>query len=373
MGQHQYIYADNAATTRLSPLALEAMIPYLKSDYGNASQPYSFSRTAKKAIRDARAVIAECIGANPDEIYFTSCGTDSDNWVISGAMQKRLPIVTSTIEHHAVLNPCECASRKGHKVTLIPVNSNGEVHPRDLQQALDGNKGIISIMYANNEIGTIQPIKDLVDLAHRQGWIFHTDAVQAVGHCHFNVHELGVEMLSASAHKFNGPKGIGFLYIKKGLEWPPLICGGGQENGMRAGTENVSSIVAMATALQENVSSIDETTKSLTSLEHKLLEELSTLGVAYLRNGGDEHLAGNISLSFPNSSGETLLHRLDLMGIFVSTGSACDSKNTQVSHVLKAIHLKDELAKGTIRISLGRDNTMEDVKRIASAIATILL
>ena len=372
MGQRQYIYADNAATTRLSTTALEAMLPYLKSDYGNVSQPYSFSRSAKTAMREARAVIAECVGANPDEIYFTSCGTESDNWVILGAMQKEMPVVTSAIEHHAILKPCEYAALKGHKVSFLPVNNKGDVEPLDLQHALVGNNGIVSIMFANNEIGTIQPIESLVKIAHRQGWILHTDAVQAVGHCHINVHNLGVDMMSASAHKFNGPKGIGFLYIKNGLEWPSLIRGGAQESGMRAGTENVSSIIAMAIALRENVKMIEEMSRNLNKLENMLLEELSSLRVAYQCNGGEKHLAGNISISFPGFSGEMLLHRLDLMGIIVSTGSACDGTNTKISHVLQAIHLNEDLAKGTIRISLGRFNTEDEVKQIASAIASIL-
>ena len=371
MAQRCNIYADNAATTKLSPTALEAMLPYLQADYGNASQPYSFSRSPKKAIKAAREIIANCIGADPEEIYFTSCGTESDNWVVAGAVDLGLPIVTSAIEHHAMLKPCEHALSRGHKVTTLPVNTDGIVEEQSLDNATIESNGIVSIMYANNEIGTIQPIQTLVKIAHSKGWLFHTDAVQAIGHLPINVHELNVDLMSASAHKFNGPKGIGFLYIRNGLEWPAFIMGGAQEHGLRAGTENVAYIVGMATALQENVERIDATSRHLTELEQIIVGSLSSANVTFRRNGAKEHIPGNISLSFSGTSGEMLLHRLDLMGISVSTGSACDSQNTQISHVLKAISLDDELAKGTIRISLGRDNSEDDVKNIASAIVSI--
>lgn len=372
MAQRYNIYADNAATTKLSPTALEAMLPYLQADYGNASQPYSFSRSPKKAIKAAREIIANCIGADPEEIYFTSCGTESDNWVVAGAVDLGLPIVTSAIEHHAMLKPCEHALSRGHKVNALPVNADGIVEEQTLENATIESNGIVSIMYANNEIGTIQPIQSLVKIAHSKGWLFHTDAVQAIGHLPINVHDLNVDLMSASAHKFNGPKSIGFLYIRNGLEWPPFIMGGAQEHGLRAGTENVAYIVGMATALQENVERIDATTRHLTELEQIIVGCLSSANVTFRRNGAKEHIPGNISLSFPGASGEMLLHRLDLMGISVSTGSACDSQNTQISHVLKAISLDDELAKGTIRISLSRDNTESDAISIASAIVSIL-
>ena len=368
----EYVYADNAATTRLSNKAFESMLPYLQNEYGNASQLYSFARLPKKALKEARQVIANCIGAQPSEIFFTSCGTESDNWVINGAVQQHLPIVTSSIEHHAILRPCEAAKRCGCSVSLLPVTKEGIVLSSSVKEVVHSSRGLLSVMYANNEIGTIQPIKELATIAHENGWLMHTDAVQAIGHTRINVRELGVDMLSASAHKFNGPKGIGFLYIKEGVNWPALIKGGTQENGLRAGTENVASIVGMATALEENVISICENESHLAHLEEILISNLSRSGIAFYRNGAENHIKGNVSLSFPNRSGESIMHRLDLKGICVSTGSACDSKETQISHVLKAIGLEEMLAKGTIRISLSKYNTEHDMMKIVQVLVGIL-
>ena len=367
-----YVYADNAATTRLSNKAFESMLPYLQNEYGNASQLYSFARFPKKVLKEARQVIANCIGAQPSEIFFTSCGTESDNWVINGAVQQHLPIVTSSIEHHAILRPCESAKRCGCSVSLLPVTKEGIVLSSSVKEVVHSSCGLLSVMYANNEIGTIQPIKELATIAHENGWLMHTDAVQAIGHTRINVRELGVDMLSASAHKFNGPKGIGFLYIKEGVNWPALIKGGTQENGLRAGTENVASIVGMATALEENVISICENESHLAHLEEILISNLSRSGIAFYRNGAENHIKGNVSLSFPNRSGESIMHRLDLKGICVSTGSACDSKETQISHVLKAIGLEEMLAKGTIRISLSKYNTEQDMITIVQVLVGIL-
>ena len=368
----EYVYADNAATTRLSNKAFESMLPYLQNEYGNASQLYSFARLPKKALKEARQVIANCIGAQPSEIFFTSCGTESDNWVINGAVQQHLPIVTSSIEHHAILRPCESAKRCGCSVSLLPVTKEGIVLSSSVKEVVHSSCGLLSVMYANNEIGTIQPIKELATIAHENGWLMHTDVVQAIGHTRINVRELGVDMLSASAHKFNGPKGIGFLYIKEGVNWPALIKGGTQENGLRAGTENVASIVGMATALEENVISICENESHLAHLEEILISNLSRSGIAFYRNGAENHIKGNVSLSFPNRSGESIMHRLDLKGICVSTGSACDSKETQISHVLKAIGLEEMLAKGTIRISLSKYNTEHDMMKIVQVLVGIL-
>lgn len=372
MANKSYIYADNAATTALSERALAAMMPFLRTEYGNASQPYSFSRPVRLAIKQARETIANCIGAHPDEIYFTSCGTESNNWVIFSAVRLGLPIATSVVEHHAILKPCQRAKSQGHNVIFLPVNSHGRVLKDVFTQVISNGNGLASIMYANNEIGTIQPIKELAQLAHDNDWLFHTDAVQALGHMPIDVRELQVDFLSASAHKFNGPKGIGFLYIKRGTKCPSFILGGAQENGLRAGTENVAAIVGMATALQENISLLNETSNHLVKLENQLISILEHQGISYQRNGDSKHISGNISLSFPDFSGETLLHRLDLMGISVSTGSACDSKETQVSHVLKAIGLDEDMAKGTIRISLGRYNTENDISQIACALEKII-
>lgn len=363
------VYADNAATTRLSEKAYERMLPFLMNEYGNASQLYSFARSPKKALKQARETIAGCIGALPEEIFFTSCGTESDNWVIDGAVRQKMPIVTSSIEHHAVLRPCRQAEEDGISVAYLPVSTEGVVSVRNAEQRMKDISGLLSVMFANNEIGSVQPVAELAEAAHKRGWVFHTDAVQAVGHTPIDVHQMGIDLLSASAHKFNGPKGVGFLYIRKGLEWPSFMNGGAQESGRRAGTENVASIVGMATALEENTKQLKQNHEYLLLLERLLIKELVTLNVNFMRNGSIEHLAGCISLSFPNMGSETLLHRLDLKGICISSGSACNSKSVQISHVLKAIGLNNSIAKNTIRISLGKHNSIEEVRYIASEIA----
>ncbi len=369
----QFIYADNAATTKLEKAALAAMLPWLSDEYGNASQPYSFARAPKKALVAARQVIATAINAEPNEIYFTSGGTESDNWAIKGSAfsnaDKRATI-TSSIEHHAILHACEAIERLGYPVAYLLPNEKGVVSPEALEEIITTKTRLVSIMFSNNEIGTIEPIKELAQTAHRYGAVFHTDAVQAVGHVRIDVQELGVDMLSASAHKFNGPKGVGFLYIRKGIEIAPFNDGGAQENFRRAGTENIASIVGMAEALKSNCEQMADNKKHLDALERELLNGIA--GLDYIRNGDDNHIPGTISLSFKDADGEAILHRLDLMGICISTGSACDSNNTQISHVIKAIRVPQEYATGTIRISLGKDNTKEEVAFIAASLVKIL-
>ena len=369
------IYADNAATTALDIDAFEAMKPYLFKEYGNASQPYSFARPAKKALVAARETIANCIGALPEEIYFTSGGTESDNWAIKGLLQYKdnRAIITSQIEHHAVLNACATVERLGFSVIYLGVDRAGIVQPATLRKAVTENTKLVSIMLANNEIGTIEPIKELAQIAHEYGALFHTDAVQAVGHVPINVNELGIDMLSASAHKFNGPKGIGFLYIKKGTAINSFIDGGAQEFGMRAGTENVAAIVAMAEALRKNCECMTDTAVMLRQMEASFIRVLDEAGIAYVRNGAKDHIPGNINISIKNANGEMLLQRLDLKGICISTGSACDSVNTQISHVIQAIDVPNEYAKGTIRVSFGKDNKKNDANIVAQAIVDILL
>ncbi len=369
------IYADNAATTQLDEEALKAMMPYLKTEYGNASEPYAFARPAKNALKESREIIASCINADPDEIFFTSGGTESDNWAIKGIMigtAKKRELITTSIEHHAILNSAATIEKVGYSVTYLPVNSIGQVLPEVLESNLSSRTEMVSIMLSNNEIGTIQPIKELAKIAHSKGVLFHTDAVQAVGHIPIDVKNLDVDMLSASAHKFNGPKGIGFLYIKKGTPLNSYVDGGAQELGMRAGTENIPAIVGMAIALKRNCVDMDSNIKHILSLESSLMNRLESSNLKFKRNGGLNIIPGNISLSFRNAEGEMILHRLDLKGIYVSTGSACDSKNTQISHVLKAIGLQEEYAKGTIRISLGKYNTTEDINTIANVLTGIL-
>ena len=371
----QLIYADNAATTQLDIDAFEAMKPYLLGEYGNASQPYSFARTAKKALKNSREIIAQCIGAQPEEIFFTSGGTESNNWAIKGtafSVSTKHAFMTSVIEHHAILRPCADIESMGYPVSYLPVDCTGTVDVRTLSEYINSDTRLVSIMTANNEIGSIQDISALAAIAHSCGAIFHTDAVQAVGHIEIDVNLLGVDMLSASAHKFNGPKGIGFLYVRKGTPLMPYASGGGQEHHMRAGTENVASIVGMATALKKNVAAMKDTASRLVLLENRLLEGLSNANIRFSRNGSEVHIPGNLSLSFPGYSGEALLHRLDLMGICVSTGSACNSAETQVSHVLKAIGLDKEKAKGTIRLSFGRNNSQSDIDVIIGALRKIL-
>lgn len=369
------VYADNAATTRLSLMAYEKMLPFLLEEYGNPSQPYSFSRASRRALRQARETVAACIGADPDEIVFTSGGTESDNWAIKGfALRDASPkrIVTSAIEHHAVLESCEAMARLGHEIVHIPVDEAGLISVAGLAMAAWSTRAVLaSCMFANNEIGTVQPVADLCAAAHDAGTLFHTDAVQAVGHVPVNVHALGVDYLSASAHKFNGPRGVGFLYIRRDAALASYASGGAQESGRRAGTENVAGAVGMAAALEENCTGIQEHTRLLERLGRALLEELTRQGVECRRNGTD-WLPGVLSLSFPGASGEMLLHRLDLKGISVSTGSACNGSNTQTSHVLQAIGLEEKWAHGTVRISLGRDNTEDEARYIARCIADVL-
>ena len=369
----QFIYADNAATTKLEKAALEAMLPWLSNEYGNASQPYSFARAPKKALSKARISIASAINALPEEIFFTSGGTESDNWAIKGSAfsdaDKRATI-TSSIEHHAVLHACEAIERLGYPVAYLSPNEKGLVSPEALEAIITTKTRLVSVMFSNNEIGTIEPIKELAQMAHRYGAVFHTDAVQAVGHVNIDVQELGVDMLSASAHKFNGPKGIGFLYVRKGVEIAPFNDGGAQESGQRAGTENIASIVGMAEALKSNCEQIAENKKHLAALEQELLNGIA--GLDFIRNGAENHIPGSINLSFKDADGEAILHRLDLMGICISTGSACNSKDTQISHVIKAIRVPQEYATGTIRISLGKDNTKEEVAFIAASLVKIL-
>ncbi len=369
------IYADNAATTKLDKEAFEAMLPWMTEEYGNASQPYSFSREPKKALAEARASIAACINAEPEEIFFTSGGTESDNWAIKGSAfsdPTHKATITSSIEHHAVLRSCAAIEKLGYPVAYLQPTTDGTILPENLESCITDNTRLVSIMFANNEIGSIQPIKELCKIAHSYGALFHTDAVQAVGHVIVDVKDLGIDMLSASAHKFNGPKGIGFLFVRKGVDIQPYADGGAQERGMRAGTENIASIVGMAAAVKRNCDAIDQNNKHVLALEEQLINKLSSSGIPYVQNGGRSRLPGLISLSFPDKDGEAILHRLDLKGICVSTGAACNSKETEISHVLRAIEIGESAAVGTIRISLGKQNTIAEVDAIITALQAIL-
>lgn len=371
------IYADNAATTRLDTDALHAMMPYLCVDFANPSQEYSFSDKAKNALSEARRVIAKCINASPGEIYFTSGGTESDNWAILGTLPAssgvgKTDIITSEIEHHAVLKACDEAHKRGHRIIKLPVDRCGITLPATLENAITGSTGLVSIMLANNELGTVEPSRELCTIAHQRGALFHTDAVQAVGHIPVDVKKLGVDLLSASAHKFNGPKGIGFLYIKEGTDISPYVFGGSQEFGFRAGTENVASAVGMAAALKKSCELMSASAEHLRKLEEIITSKLDYASIDYLRNGSSDHVPGILSLSFKNADGEAIFNRLDLMGIYVSTGAACDGARLSISHVIKAIRSDESYAPGTLRIALSRDNTEDDAETIANALCKIL-
>lgn len=367
------IYADNAATTPLDEEALDTMLPYLKDQFYNPSSLYTASVAVKKVIEASRKTIAKAIGADQQEIYFTSGGTESNNWAIKGSAiankKKGKNIIVSSIEHHAVLNTCETLKNDGYSVSYLPVNKKGHIIMDDLIKVLTDGTTLVSIIFANNEIGTIQDLATIAAILKNKNILLHTDAVQAVGHLEINVKKLGVDLLSASAHKFNGPKGVGFLYIKNGLKIENLICGGGQERQKRAGTENVAGIVAMAVALENNLKKIDEQTTHLKKLEKATIALLQQQKIDFLINGSDtEKLPGNINISFKNIDGEALLHLLDLKNICISTGSACDSSSKNVSHVIKAIDVPSEYQHGTLRISYGKQNTIDDARKIVEAI-----
>lgn len=370
------IYVDHAATTRLSDNALAAMRPYLENLYYNPSTLYSSARKPRNAVKAARYEVANLIGANSNEIYFTAGGTESDNWAVKNVLfscnQQKKKIVTSQIEHHAILNSCKVMEKLGYEVIYLPVDKFGNVQPDILEREVDENTAIVSIMYANNEIGTIQNIADLTEISHRNGALFHTDAVQAVGHIDIDLRKINVDFLSASAHKFNGPKGVGFLFVRQGIELSSLITGGSQENGKRAGTENVAGIVGMSTALRENVEKMEDNAIYLKNLSQYFVEKLRATGINFIINGSCNRVPGNLSVSFLNADGEMILHRLDLKGIEVATGSACDSVERQISHVIKAIAIPENYARGTIRFSFGMDNTENDVLVIVKELEKIL-
>lgn len=358
------IYFDNAATTAMSNVALYALTEVSSNQYGNPSAVYGIGRKTKEILEEARKIIADCIGADSDEIFFTSCGTESDNWVIRQMGMKLGKIVTSAIEHHAVLLPAEGCKEEGAKLTILPVNAKCIVTANSLTQALDGTPELVSIMMQNNETGALQDIRELAEIVHTRNSqsVFHTDAVQAVGHTTINVHELGIDMLSASAHKFNGPKGIGFLYIKKSIQIKPFVLGGGQETGLRAGTENVAGIYSMAKALQENVDEMFKNQNQIKELEKLFLTSLNNEHIEFIINADSNRRAsGILNIAIKGIDGEGLLNMLDMHDICISIGSACNSKSKNRSHVLNAMGLTDERIDESVRISIGRYNTKEDI------------
>lgn len=358
------IYFDNAATTEMCEPALSALMELSKTQYGNASTVYAYGRKAKAYLEEARDIIARCIGADADEILFTSCGTESDNWVINQVGRFVDKIVVSCIEHHAILHPVEKAKAEGKDVEFLPVDDDCHVKVDLLPDMIKGKQSLISVMLQNNETGVVQDITALSDYIRKYSpdSLLHTDAVQAVGHRGINVHELGIDMLSASAHKFNGPKGVGFLYVRRNRSLNPFILGGGQEKGLRSGTENVAGIYSMAKALEDNTSRLEENERHVLSLERLFLGELTKANIKYEINGDVENkAAGVINIALEGADGEGLLNILDMHDICISIGSACNSKSKEHSHVLKAMCLDDKRIESSIRISIGRFNKEEEI------------
>lgn len=374
--EKRFVYADNSATTRVCDEAVSAMMPFFTEEYGNPSSIYPFASESKKALEGARKTVAEVLGAIPDEIIFTGGGTEADNHAICGVaranIKKGRHIVTSAIEHHAVLHTFERLKREGFEVTYVPVDENGVVTPEALSAAVKPGTTLVSIMAANNEIGTVQPIAELARIAHEAGAVFHTDAVQAAGHIAINVREMGIDMLSLSGHKFNGPKGVGLLYVKKGTLAQRFMEGGGQEKGRRSGTENVAGIVGMAKALEISVAHMEAEAVRLGALRKKL--EAGILAIPHTRLTGhpENRLPGLCSCVIEYIEGESLVLMLGLNGICASTGSACSTGSLDPSHVLMAIGLPHEVAHGSLRLSLGRYSTEEDVDYILEKLPEIV-
>ena len=373
----QFVYADNAATTKLSPAVLEAMMPYLTEEYGNPSSLYRFGNHAKRAIEQARKEVADVLGAEPFEILFTGGGTEADNWVkeIMRSLKARGKnhFITSAVEHHALLHSAQRLQKEGFEVTFIPVDREGRIDPEQVRAAIRPETGLVSIMFANNEIGTIYPIKEIGAICRQAGVLFHTDAVQAAGHLPINVKEMNIDLLSLSAHKFHGPKGVGAFYCRRGIPLPSLIDGGAQERGKRAGTENVAGIVGLGAALRLANEEMSEASARVSAMRDRLIDGiLQTVPMCRLNGPRHNRLPGNCNISFLGIEGESLLLRLDLAGIAASSGSACASGSLDPSHVLLAIGLPHEVAHGSVRLSLSDYNTEEDVDYILEKLPEIV-
>ena len=373
----QFVYADNAATTKLSPAVLEAMMPYLTEEYGNPSSLYRFGNHAKRAIEQARKEVAAVLGAEPFEILFTGGGTEADNWVkeIMRSLKSRGKnhFITSAVEHHALLHSAQRLQKEGFEVTFIPVDREGQIDPEQVRAAIRPETGLVSIMFANNEIGTIYPIQEIGAICRQAGVLFHTDAVQAAGHLPINVKEMNIDLLSLSAHKFHGPKGVGAFYCRRGIPLPSLIDGGAQERGKRAGTENVAGIVGLGAALRLANEEMSEASARVSAMRDRLIDGiLQTVPMCRLNGPRHNRLPGNCNISFLGIEGESLLLRLDLAGIAASSGSACASSSLDPSHVLLAIGLPHEVAHGSVRLSLSDYNTEEDVDYILEKLPEIV-
>ena len=371
------VYADNAATTQMSDSVLKAMMPLLTDIYGNPSSLHSVGQIAKEHLEAARETVAECIGADPKEIYFTSGGSEADNQAIRsaayiGARKGKKHIISSKFEHHAVLHTLDALKKEGFTVTLLDVYSNGIVKPEDVANAITEETCLVTIMTANNEIGTIQPIAEIGRICKEKGVLFHTDAVQAVGHIPVNVKDMNCDMLSVSAHKFHGPKGVGFLYARKGILLTNIIYGGAQERNKRAGTENMASIVGMATAIKDATDHLQENAEKVTAMRNRLIDGLKGIERSRINGDLEQHLPGTLNMCFEGIEGESLLLLLDAKGICASSGSACTSGSLDPSHVLLSIGVPVEIAHGSLRLSISEYNTMEQMDHIVKSVPEVV-
>jgi cysteine desulfurase len=373
-----FVYADNAATTSVSKTALDAMLPYLTENYGNPSSLYAFAQKVTEAVAEARATVAECLGASsPREIYFTSGGSEADNQALwsaarMGARKGKKHLISTKFEHHAILHTLKRLELEGFEVTLLDVHEDGVVRVEDVANAIREDTCLVSVMFANNEIGTVQPIKEIGALCREKGITFHTDAVQAAGHMPINVEEMNIDMLSISGHKFHAPKGIGALYCRKNIPLFNLIEGGAQERGKRAGTENVAGMVAMAAALKESVENMEANSKKMIAMRDKLFTELSKIPHSKINGSLEHHVPGTVNMCFEGIEGESLLLMLDANGICASSGSACTSGSLDPSHVLLALGLPHEVAHGSLRLSIGEYNTMEEMDHIIEVVPKVV-
>ena len=373
-----FVYADNAATTSVSKTALDAMLPYLTEYYGNPSSLYAFAQKATEAVAEARATVAACLGAaSPREIYFTSGGSEADNQAILsaarlGARKGKKHLISTKFEHHAVLHTLKRLEKEGYEVTLLDVHEDGVVRLEDVAAAIREDTCLVTIMFANNEIGTVQPITEIGALCREKGIPFHTDAVQAAGHMPIDVEKMNIDMLSISGHKFHAPKGVGALYCRKNIPLFNLIEGGAQERGKRAGTENVAGIVAMAAALKESVDNMEEDSKKMIAMRDKLFAELSKIPHSKINGSLEHHVPGTVNMCFEGIEGESLLLMLDAKGICASSGSACTSGSLDPSHVLLALGLPHEVAHGSLRLSIGEYNTMEEIDHICQVVPQVV-
>ena len=373
----RFVYADNAATTAVSKRVLDAMLPYMTEQFGNPSAIYRLGRNALKAVEESRAKIAAALGCAPSEIYFTSCGTESDNWAIRSTAERlaqkgKKHIITTAIEHHAVLHTCEYLKKQGFEVTYLPVDENGSITPQQVADAIRSDTAIVSIMYANNEIGTIMPIPEIGEICRSKDVIFHTDAVQAIGNVPINVKEQNIDMLSLSGHKIHAQKGIGALYVRKGIPMPNLIFGGGQERGKRPGTENTPAIVGLGEAITAACENITEKSERVSKLRDKLIDGILQIECSRLNGDRTNRLMGNVNISFLGVEGEALLLHLDNQGICASSGSACTSGSLDPSHVLLALGLPHEIAHGSMRLSISDETTEEDVDYILHVLPEVI-